>query len=110
MFSYSPSAKAALKMARTERYRHACNELPRPVPGARGHKAELEIEHPGGAVVCVTRSCIYGTDLHRCHGLVPDRRVGTTVSHEFTGVVEAVGPTVQILKTGDHVLVPFNTF
>ena len=26
------------------------------------------------------------------------------------GVVEAVGPTVQILKTGDHVLVPFNTF
>src|SRR3712207_3058683 len=31
-----------------------------------------------------------------------------TFGHEFTGVVEEVGPDVQKLKVGDHVLVPFN--
>jgi threonine dehydrogenase-like Zn-dependent dehydrogenase len=42
--------------------------------------------------VRVTRSCICGSDLHLYHGLVPDTRVGTTFGHEFTGVVEEVGP------------------
>jgi threonine dehydrogenase-like Zn-dependent dehydrogenase len=74
------------------------------------HKAEPEIEHPGDAIVRVTRSCICGSDLHLYHGLVPDTRVGTTFGHEFTGVVEAVGSAVQHLKPGDHVLVPFNIF
>lgn len=74
------------------------------------HKQEPEIEHPGDAIVRVTRSCICGSDLHLYHGLVPDTRVGTTFGHEFTGVVEAVGPQVQHLKVGDHVLVPFNIF
>jgi threonine dehydrogenase-like Zn-dependent dehydrogenase len=41
---------------------------------------------------------------------VPDTRVGTTFGHEFTGVVEEVGPSVQNLKKGDKVLVPFNIF
>ena len=73
-------------------------------------KAEPEIEHPNDAIVRVTRSCICGSDLHLYHGLVPDTRVGTTFGHEFTGIVEAVGPSVQNLKPGDHVLVPFNIF
>ncbi|MBP6893605.1 MAG: glutathione-dependent formaldehyde dehydrogenase [Pseudacidovorax sp.] len=72
--------------------------------------AEPEIEHPGDAIVRVTRSCICGSDLHLYHGLVPDTRVGTTFGHEFTGVVERVGPDVQRLKPGDRVLVPFNIF
>lgn len=74
------------------------------------HKAEPEIEHPNDAIVRVTRSCICGSDLHLYHGLVPDTRVGTTFGHEFTGIVEAVGPSVQNLRPGDHVLVPFNIF
>lgn len=74
------------------------------------HKAEPDIEHPGDAIVRVTRSCICGSDLHLYHGLVPDTRVGTTFGHEFTGIVEAVGSAVQNLKPGDHVLVPFNIF
>ena len=67
-----------------------------------------EILHPNDAIVKVTRSCICGSDLHLYHGLVPDTRVGMTFGHEFTGIVEEIGPGVQNLKPGDHVLVPFN--
>lgn len=67
-----------------------------------------EILHPQDVIVRVTRSCICGSDLHLYHGLVPDTRVGMTFGHEFTGIVEEVGPAVQKLKVGDHVLVPFN--
>jgi len=67
-----------------------------------------EIHHPSDAIVRVTRSCICGSDLHLYHGMVPDTRVGMTFGHEFTGVVEEIGPSVQKLKVGDHVMVPFN--
>ncbi len=73
-------------------------------------KAEPKIEHPNDAIVRVTRSCICGSDLHLYHGLVPDTRVGQTFGHEFTGIVEEVGPSVRNLKKGDKVLVPFNIF
>ncbi len=73
-------------------------------------KPDPVIEHPNDAIIRVTRSCICGSDLHLYHGLVPDTRVGMTFGHEFTGIVEEVGPSVQNLKVGDHVLVPFNIF
>lgn len=66
------------------------------------------IEHPRDAIVRVTRSCICGSDLHLYHGMVPDTRIGSTFGHEFTGIVEEIGPEVSNLKVGDHVLVPFN--
>ena len=72
------------------------------------HKPQPEILHPNDAIVKVTRSCICGSDLHLYHGLVPDTRVGMTFGHEFIGTVEALGPSVQNLKVGDHVIVPFN--
>jgi threonine dehydrogenase-like Zn-dependent dehydrogenase len=71
-------------------------------------KPDPEILHPDDAIVRVTRSCICGSDIHLYNGLVPDTRVGHTFGHEFTGVVVDVGPGVQKLKVGDHVLVPFN--
>jgi threonine dehydrogenase-like Zn-dependent dehydrogenase len=74
------------------------------------HKEEPTIEHPNDAIVRVTRSCVCGSDLHLYHGLVPDTRVGMTFGHEFTGIVEEVGASVQNVKKGDHVLVPFNIF
>jgi threonine dehydrogenase-like Zn-dependent dehydrogenase len=40
--------------------------------------------------------------------MVPDTRVGQTFGHEFVGEVEEIGPSVQKLKVGDKVLVPFN--
>lgn len=73
-----------------------------------GRKPYPEILHPQDAIVRVTRSCICGSDLHLYHGLVPDTRVGSTFGHEFIGIVEQVGPSVEKLKVGDHVLVPFN--
>lgn len=72
------------------------------------HVPEPVIEHPNDAIVRVTRSCICGSDLHLYHGLVPDTRVGTVFGHEFTGIVEEIGPSVRNLKVGDHVTVPFN--
>lgn len=71
-------------------------------------KPEPEIEHPNDAIVRVMRSCICGSDLHLYHGLVPDTRVGSTFGHEFVGEVVETGSSVQKLKKGDRVLVPFN--
>ncbi len=73
-------------------------------------KPDPQIEHPNDAIVRVSRACICGSDLHLYHGLVPDTRVGMIFGHEFTGIVEEVGPSVQNVKVGDHVLVPFNIF
>jgi threonine dehydrogenase-like Zn-dependent dehydrogenase len=73
-------------------------------------KPDPKIEHPNDAIIRVTRSCICGSDLHLYHGLVPDLRVGHTFGHEFTGIVEEIGPSVTKLKRGDQVLVPFNVF
>jgi threonine dehydrogenase-like Zn-dependent dehydrogenase len=68
------------------------------------------IEHPNDAIVRVTCAAICGSDLHLYHGLMPDTRVGMTFGHEFIGVVEAIGPSVQNLQVGDRVMVPFNIF
>jgi threonine dehydrogenase-like Zn-dependent dehydrogenase len=71
-------------------------------------KPHPRIEHGDDVVLKVTRAGICGSDLHLFHGLVPDTRVGTTFGHEFTGVVEEVGPSVRSLKPGDRVAVPAN--
>jgi threonine dehydrogenase-like Zn-dependent dehydrogenase len=67
-----------------------------------------EIQHPEDAIVRVLRSCICGSDLHLYHGLVPDTRVGMTFGHEFIGEIVEVGSSVQNVKVGDRVMVPFN--
>ncbi len=71
-------------------------------------KREPIIEHPNDILLKVTRTAICGSDLHLLHGLVPDTRVGCTFGHEFAGVVEELGASVESLKRGDRVVVPFN--
>jgi threonine dehydrogenase-like Zn-dependent dehydrogenase len=73
-------------------------------------KPPPEIEHPNDAIVRVTLAAICGSDLHLYHGMMPDTRVGMTFGHEFIGVVEQVGPSVQNLQVGDRVMVPFNIY
>src|SRR3978361_614885 len=68
------------------------------------------IEHPNDAIVRVTCAAICGSDLHLYHGLMPDTRVGMTFGHEFIGVVEQIGSSVEHLSPGDRVMVPFNIF
>ncbi|MCW2608396.1 MAG: putative alcohol dehydrogenase [Frankiales bacterium] len=73
-------------------------------------KDRPRIEHPNDAIVRVTLAAICGSDLHLYHGMLPDTRVGHTFGHEFVGVVDEVGSSVQNLKVGDRVMVPFNIF
>ncbi|GAB2604203.1 zinc-dependent alcohol dehydrogenase [Pseudactinotalea suaedae] len=78
-------------------YRVAVEDKPDPV-----------IEHPNDAIVRVELAAICGSDLHLYHGLLPDTRIGHTFGHEFIGRVEQVGSSVQNVKPGDRVMVPFH--
>ena len=71
-------------------------------------KPDPRIEHPNDAVVRVERAGICGSDLHLYHGMMPDTRIGHTFGHEFIGVVEQIGSSVQSLAVGDRVMVPFH--
>ncbi len=73
-------------------------------------KPPPRIEHPNDAIVRVQLAAICGSDLHLYHGMMPDTRVGQTFGHEFIGVVEQVGPSVEHLQVGDRVMVPFNVY
>jgi len=73
-------------------------------------KDRPRIEHPNDAIVRVTLAAICGSDLHLYHGLMPDTRIGHTFGHEFIGVVDEVGSSVQNLRVGDRVMVPFNIY
>src|SRR5437868_8798019 len=68
------------------------------------------IEHPNDAIVRVQLAAICGSDLHLYHGLMPDTRVGHTFGHEFIGEVIETGSSVENLKRGDRVMVPFNIY
>jgi len=71
-------------------------------------KPDPRIAHPNDAVIRVERAAICGSDLHLYHGMMPDTRVGHTFGHEFIGVVEQIGSSVETLSVGDRVMVPFH--
>lgn len=73
-----------------------------------GHELALEdvpkpsLDGPGQMLVKVTTSAICGSDLHIKYGEIPVLP-GTTIGHEFVGVVEEVAPDVRLFKPGDRV-------
>ena len=64
------------------------------------------IQQPTDALVRVVNTCICGSDLHPYHNL-PATPGGTSMGHEFVGVVEDVGGDVSTLRPGDFVIAPF---
>ena len=70
-----------------------------------GERPDPVITAPTDAVVRVVLSCVCGSDLWYYRGESP-HDVGP-IGHEFTGVVEEVGPEVQGIAKGDFVIAPF---
>jgi alcohol dehydrogenase len=60
---------------------------------------------PTDAIVKVTTSTICGTDKHIRHGGMPEVEPGRIIGHEFCGIVEEVGSSVNKFKKGDKVAV-----
>jgi threonine dehydrogenase-like Zn-dependent dehydrogenase len=66
-----------------------------------------KIINPGDVIVKITTTAICGSDLHLYAGFIPSLKAGDILGHEFMGIVEEVGSSVQRLKVGDRVVVPF---
>ena len=66
--------------------------------------ADPKINVPSDAIVRVERAAICGSDLHLWHGGSMTGEEGFAVGHEFLGVIEDVGSSVQGFKRGDRVL------
>ena len=68
-----------------------------------------EVEAPSlrndtDAIVRVTHTAICGADLLPYHGFTPGFEMGTTLGHEFVGVVEDAGDLVGGLRAGQRVV------
>lgn len=59
------------------------------------------------AIIKVTSTAICGSDLHLYNGFIPSMRSGDVLGHEFMGEVVEVGSSVETLRPGDRVVVPF---
>ncbi|SEO40486.1 zinc-binding dehydrogenase [Trujillonella endophytica] len=70
---------------------------------------DARIEAPTDAVVRVVRACVCGSDLHPYHSMGASAE-GSTMGHEFIGVVEEVGSDVATIARGDFVIAPFAYF
>jgi len=64
------------------------------------------IQQPGDALVRVVRACVCGSDLHPYHSM-PASTAGSSMGHEFIGLVEETGAEVTSLRRGDFVIAPF---
>lgn len=65
------------------------------------------ISKPTDAIIKITSAAICGSDLHMYEGRSP-AEPGIVFGHEIMGIVEEVGDSVQQIKIGDRVVLPFN--
>src|SRR3954452_22206062 len=65
------------------------------------------IVNPRDAIVKVTATAIWGSDLHIYDGFIPTMKRGDILGHEFIGEVVEFGPGNKRLNVGDRVVVPF---
>lgn len=66
--------------------------------------ADPQLESDTDAVVRVTHTAICGADLLPYHGYTPGFELGTTLGHEFVGVVHDAGDAVGGLQPGQRVV------
>ncbi len=69
--------------------------------------ADPVIEQPTDALVRITTTNICGSDLHMYEGRT-DFESGRVIGHENQGEVIAVGDSVDQVRVGDMVTLPFN--
>jgi S-(hydroxymethyl)glutathione dehydrogenase / alcohol dehydrogenase len=71
---------------------------------------EVELTGPqrGEALVRLVACGVCHTDLYTASGADPSGYAPTVLGHEGAGVVEAVGPEVESLAVGDHVVTLFS--
>src|ERR671917_2071126 len=67
---------------------------------------DARLVEPTDALICVTRTCICGSDLHPYHQMERSE-TGTRMGHEAIGLVEDVGSQVTKINKGDLVVMPF---
>jgi len=87
------------------------HEMGRPAPYAESRplaieEVELDPPGPGEVLVRVKAAGLCHSDLSVINGSRP-RPVPMALGHEAAGVVEEVGPQVEELKPGDHVVMVF---
>ena len=58
------------------------------------------------ALVRVVRACVCGSDLHPYRSRTIST-AGSSIGHEFIGLVEEIGSDVTTLRVGDFVIAPF---
>lgn len=63
-----------------------------------------QLRHETDAIVRVTHTAICGADLLPYHGHTPGFELGTTLGHEFVGVVEEAGDAAGALQPGQRVV------
>src|SRR5205823_14675750 len=63
-----------------------------------------ELRADTDAIVRVTHTAICGADLLPYHGYTPGFELGTTLGHEFVGVVEDAGDGLGGLSAGQRVV------
>ena len=66
--------------------------------------ADPELRQDSDAIVRVTHTAICGADLLPYHGYTPGFELGTTLGHEFVGVVQSAGDGVEGLRSGQRVV------